>query len=134
MQRSTDRIYTTHVGSLARPVALLDLMKASAAGQPGGDAELTGAHRGGVADIVARQRAAGIDVINDGEQGKTGFFAYIGQRLGGDEARARRNNTGKIPPGVGGGRGAAPAATRRTSSGRRSTTFPTITSSTSSAR
>jgi 5-methyltetrahydropteroyltriglutamate--homocysteine methyltransferase len=98
MQRSTDRIYTTHVGSLARPVALLDLMKASAAGQPLGDAELTAAHRAAVADIVARQRAAGIDVINDGEQGKTGFFAYIGQRLGGYEPRAGRNTTDKFRP------------------------------------
>ena len=98
MQRSTDRIYTTHVGSLARPVALLDLMKASAAGQPAGDAELTAAHRAAVADIVARQRAAGIDVINDGEQGKTGFFAYIGQRLGGYEPRAGRNTTDKFRP------------------------------------
>jgi len=98
MQRSTDRIYTTHVGSLARPVALLDLMKASAAGQLAGDAELTAAHRAAVADIVARQRAAGIDVINDGEQGKTGFFAYIGQRLGGYEPRAGRNTTDKFRP------------------------------------
>ena len=86
MQRSTDRIYTTHVGSLARPPELLDLMKASAAGQPV-EAKLAAAHRAAVADVVARQRAAGIDVINDGEQSKTGFFAYIGQRLGGYEPR-----------------------------------------------
>ena len=90
MQRSTDRIYTTHVGSLARPVALLDLMRASAAGEPVGEAELADAHRSAVADVVARQRAAGVDVINDGEQSKTGFFAYIGQRLRGYEPRPRR--------------------------------------------
>ena len=83
MQRSTDRIYTTHVGSLARPAALLDLMKASAAGQSAGDTALAAAHRAAVADVAARQRAAGIDVINDGEQSKTGFFAYMGQRLSG---------------------------------------------------
>jgi 5-methyltetrahydropteroyltriglutamate--homocysteine methyltransferase len=91
-------MYTTHVGSLARPVALLDLMKASAAGQPGDDGELAAAHRTAVADVVARQRAAGIDVINDGEQGKTGFFAYIGQRLGGYEPRAGRNTVDKFRP------------------------------------
>jgi 5-methyltetrahydropteroyltriglutamate--homocysteine methyltransferase len=86
MQRSTDRIYTTHVGSLARPQALLDLMRALAAGEAG-PAEFARAHRDAVADVVARQRAAGIDVVNDGEQSKTGFFAYIGQRLSGFEAR-----------------------------------------------
>jgi 5-methyltetrahydropteroyltriglutamate--homocysteine methyltransferase len=43
MQRSTDRIYTTHVGSLARPAALLDLMRASAAGEPVDQAELDAA-------------------------------------------------------------------------------------------
>jgi 5-methyltetrahydropteroyltriglutamate--homocysteine methyltransferase len=86
MQRSTDRIYTTHVGSLARPVALLDLMRAAAAGEPV-DRALAGAQRGAVADVVGQQRAAGIDVINDGEQGKTGFFTYILQRLSGYEPR-----------------------------------------------
>jgi 5-methyltetrahydropteroyltriglutamate--homocysteine methyltransferase len=98
MRRSTDRIYTTHVGSLARPVALLDLMRASAAGQPVDEAELDAAHRRAVADVVARQRAAGIDVINDGEQGKTGFFAYIAQRLSGYEPRAGRDTLGKFRP------------------------------------
>jgi 5-methyltetrahydropteroyltriglutamate--homocysteine methyltransferase len=84
MQRSIDRIYTTHVGSLARPAPLLDLMRASAEGEPVG-AELADAQRRAVADVVRRQRQAGIDVINDGEQGKTGFFAYIEQRLTGYE-------------------------------------------------
>ncbi len=45
MQRSTDRIRTTHVGSLARPPALLDLMKAAAAGKHVDPAELAGAER-----------------------------------------------------------------------------------------
>jgi 5-methyltetrahydropteroyltriglutamate--homocysteine methyltransferase len=97
MRRSTDRIYTTHVGSLARPVALLDLMRASAAGEQVEEAELDAAHRRAVADVVARQRAAGIDVINDGEQGKTGFFAYIAQRLSGYEPRGR-DTLGKFRP------------------------------------
>jgi len=85
MRRSTDRIYTTHVGSLARPAALLDLMKAAAAGRPADGAELAETERRAVADVVARQRAAGLDVISDGEQAKTGFFAYIGERLSGFE-------------------------------------------------
>jgi 5-methyltetrahydropteroyltriglutamate--homocysteine methyltransferase len=90
MQRSVDRIYTTHVGSLARPAALLDLMRASAAGQRVDPAELAEQERRAVADVVARQRAAGLDVITDGEQSKTGFFAYIGQRLSGFEPRPGR--------------------------------------------
>ena len=98
MRRSTDRIYTTHVGSLARPPALLDLMKAAAVGQLADPAELSAEHRRAVADVVARQRAAGLDVVNDGEQGKTGFFAYIGQRLSGYEPRAGRNTMDKFRP------------------------------------
>src|SRR3974377_724351 len=98
MRRSTDRIYTTHVGSLARPPALLDLMKAAAGGELAAPAELAGAQRRAVADVVARQRAAGLDVVNDGEQGKTGFFAYIGQRLSGYEPRAGRNTMDKFRP------------------------------------
>jgi len=91
MQRSTDRIHTTHVGSLARPPALLDLMRASAEGRPVDAAELAEQERRAVADVVARQRAAGLDVITDAEQSKTGFFAYIGQRLSGFEPRPGRS-------------------------------------------
>ena len=88
MLRSTDRIRTTHVGSLARPTALLDLMQAAAQGRPVDPAELAEAERRAVTDVVARQRAAGLDMISDGEQTKTGFYAYIGQRLSGFEPRA----------------------------------------------
>ena len=98
MQRSVERIYTTHVGSLARPPALLDLMKAAAGGQLADPAELSAEHRRAVADVVARQRAAGLDVVNDGEQAKTGFFAYIGQRLSGYEPRAGRSTMDKFRP------------------------------------
>jgi 5-methyltetrahydropteroyltriglutamate--homocysteine methyltransferase len=85
MLRSTDRIRTTHVGSLARPPALLDLMRAAAQARPVDPAELGEAEGRAVAEVVARQRAAGLDVISDGEQTKTGFYAYIGQRLSGFE-------------------------------------------------
>ena len=98
MQRSVERIYTTHVGSLARPPALLDLMTAAAGGQLADTAELAAEQRRAVADVVARQRAAGLDVVNDGEQGKTGFFAYIGQRLSGYEPRAGRSTMDKFRP------------------------------------
>ena len=91
MQRSTDRIRTTHVGSLPRPTALLDLMKAAAQGHQVDPAELAETERRAVADVVARQRSAGLDVVSDGEQTKTGFFAYIGQRLSGFEPRPDRD-------------------------------------------
>jgi 5-methyltetrahydropteroyltriglutamate--homocysteine methyltransferase len=96
MQRSVDRIYTTHVGSLARPPALLDLMRASADGQPADPERLATEERRAVADVVARQRAAGLDVITDGEQSKTGFYAYIGQRLSGFEPRPGRSTLEKF--------------------------------------
>jgi 5-methyltetrahydropteroyltriglutamate--homocysteine methyltransferase len=88
MLRSTDRIRTTHVGSLARPPELLDLMRAAAQGRPVDPAGLAEAERRAVAEVVARQRAAGLDMISDGEQTKTGFYAYVGQRLSGFEPRA----------------------------------------------
>ena len=96
MQRSTERIYTTHVGSLPRPAALLDLMKAGADGQAVDPAELAATERAAVAEVVNRQRAAGLDVVSDGEQSKTGFFAYIGQRLGGFEPRPGRSSMSRF--------------------------------------
>ena len=96
MQRSTDRIYTTHVGSLARPRELLDLMKAAAQGHAVDPAELAAAESRAVDQVVARQRAAGIDVVSDGEQTKPGFFAYIGARLSGFEPRPDRDVIGQF--------------------------------------
>src|SRR5580692_8189037 len=88
MLRSTDRIRSTHGCSLARQHALLDLMQAAAQGRSVDPGELAEAERRAVIDVVARQRAAGLDAVSDGEQTKTGFYAYIGQRLGGFEPRA----------------------------------------------
>jgi 5-methyltetrahydropteroyltriglutamate--homocysteine methyltransferase len=87
MERSTDRILTTHVGSLPRPKDLLDLMKARLTNEPY-DAEVyAGRVRSAVADIVRQQVEHGIDVVSDGEQSKPGFFAYVSERLDGFEAR-----------------------------------------------
>jgi 5-methyltetrahydropteroyltriglutamate--homocysteine methyltransferase len=86
MKRSTDHILTTHCGSLPRPKDLLDLMKARASGETGDAAVFDARVRGAVADIVREQVANGVDVVTDGEQGKTGFFAYVSERLGGFES------------------------------------------------
>ena len=84
MKRSEHRILTTHVGSLIRPKALLDAAKDSdPAHRDAHEQELTRA----VADIVTRQAKAGIDVVNDGEFGKSGWANYSLERLSGFEPR-----------------------------------------------
>ena len=73
------RILTTHVGSLPRPQALSDMM---ADGQMSG-AEYDRAVVVAVNDVVKRQAACGIDIVDDGEQSKPGFITYIDERLSG---------------------------------------------------
>src|SRR5262245_14957744 len=85
MQRSTDRILTTHVGSLPRPPDLLEMMQAKSEGkafeQPRYETRLKSA----VGEIVRKQIELGIDVIDDGEYGKPSFVTYMNDRLGGFE-------------------------------------------------
>ena len=83
MKHSTERILTTHCGSLPRPKDLLDLMKASASGEAVDASTYAARVRSAVADIVRQQAETGIDVVTDGEQSKTGFSAYIIERLAG---------------------------------------------------
>jgi 5-methyltetrahydropteroyltriglutamate--homocysteine methyltransferase len=87
MKHSTDRILTTHCGSLARPKDLLDLMKAKINNEPY-DHEAYGRRvQTAVSDVVHKQVECGIDVVTDGEQSKPGFFAYVRERLAGFEAK-----------------------------------------------
>jgi 5-methyltetrahydropteroyltriglutamate--homocysteine methyltransferase len=83
MKRSTDRILTTHTGSLPRPPELVDMIRAAEEGtlsdRPAFDARVKQA----VADTVRQQAEAGIDVVNDGEQGKPGYSTYIKDRVTG---------------------------------------------------
>src|SRR5262245_20332415 len=83
MKRSTDRILTTHCGSLARPKDLLDMMKAKVNGEPYDYDTYTRRVRSAVAEIVRKQVESGIDILTDGEQGKPGFFTYVSERLTG---------------------------------------------------
>ena len=87
MERSTDRILTTHVGSLARPVDLLDLMKAKVDGAPYAEEDYARRISAAVAEVVGKQVESGIDIVTDGEQSKLGFSAYVSERLAGYEAR-----------------------------------------------
>jgi len=87
LQLNTDRIQTTHIGSLPRPHRLLDAMKAKYSGQPYDPTAFQQALRVAVADVVRKQIDCGIDIVTDGEFSKPGFFTYIRERLEGFESR-----------------------------------------------
>ena len=83
MKRSVDRFLTTHTGSLPRPPDLVDMMFAKEEGVPVEAAALASRIRSAVADIVAKQIAAGVDIVNDGEVSKPSYATYIKDRLEG---------------------------------------------------
>jgi 5-methyltetrahydropteroyltriglutamate--homocysteine methyltransferase len=85
MNRSTDRILTTHVGSLPRPDDLTAMLMARDKGEPLDNAAFQARVKQGVAEVVSHQRAAGIDVVNDGEWSKPDYSTYIKNRLTGFE-------------------------------------------------
>jgi 5-methyltetrahydropteroyltriglutamate--homocysteine methyltransferase len=87
MKRSTERILTTHVGSLTRPPEIIDAMRARVNREPYDRESFAERLRKGVSEVVRRQAEVGIDVVSDGEFGKSGFAAYINERLGGFERR-----------------------------------------------
>ena len=84
MRRSTERILTTHTGSLPRPAAVVEQLLAGKRSGPALDAAVDAA----VADVIARQKAAGIDIINDGEQGRTDYTVHVIDRLNGFEGQS----------------------------------------------
>ncbi|MDP7019647.1 MAG: cobalamin-independent methionine synthase II family protein [Pirellulaceae bacterium] len=83
MQRSTDRILTTHVGSLARPRDVLQLLFAKERREEYDVGEFDSAVSEAVAQVVAKQAEIGVDVVCDGEQSKSSFLTYIAERLNG---------------------------------------------------
>lgn len=83
-----ERILTTHAGSLPRPDELADLIWARMDGQDVDDAQLRTRIEEAVADVVARQKEAGIDIVSDGEMSKTGFSTYINERFSGFDGRS----------------------------------------------
>jgi len=93
MKRSSERILTTHTGSLPRPDALVALHLTRARGGTVPDAEYEAAVSKAVDDIVRKQIEVGVDIIDDGEQSKAGFVAYSNERLGGFEPYKRPAGT-----------------------------------------
>jgi 5-methyltetrahydropteroyltriglutamate--homocysteine methyltransferase len=83
MQRSDDRILTTHTGSLVRPPAIAEVLRAEVFGEAVDEAAFSQQLASSVREVVQRQRAAGIDVPSDGEFGKIGWNNYVIQRFGG---------------------------------------------------
>ena len=83
MKRSTDRILTTHTGSLPRPRDLLALLQEREEGRLRGEAVLHDRTRSAVLDIVRKQAETGLSVINDGEQGRADYTIYVKDRLTG---------------------------------------------------
>jgi len=84
---STDRILTAHAGSLPRPDDLREMVLAKARGEPYDQAALDARLRSAVAEIVTRQVACGLDVVNDGELSKPNFTDYVSARIAGCENR-----------------------------------------------
>jgi len=94
MKHSTERILTTHVGSLPRPPDLLEMIQAKEQGRPI-DAEAFAARvKSAVAEAVRKQAEAGIDIAADGEMGRFGFIPYVNERLTGLEARSNPRSEG----------------------------------------
>src|SRR5262245_14657127 len=87
IQQNTDRIQTTHIGSLPRPHAVLDIMKLKYNGQPYDQKAYDTTIAWAVNDSIRKQVDCGIDIVTDGELSKPGFFTYIRERLDGFEAR-----------------------------------------------
>ena len=88
MQRSGERILTTHVGSLVRPAPLVSFLRKRRSGASVEEAEHQAVLKAAVADVVAEQREAGIDIVSDGEFGKSiSWSQYVLERISGFEQR-----------------------------------------------
>jgi 5-methyltetrahydropteroyltriglutamate--homocysteine methyltransferase len=91
MKRSSERILTTHTGSLPRPDDLADMLFAKESGELGDRPAFDARVRSAVAEVVRKQAELGVDIVNDGEMGKIGYSTYVKDRLSGfgDEAAKR---------------------------------------------
>jgi 5-methyltetrahydropteroyltriglutamate--homocysteine methyltransferase len=88
MKRSTDRILTTHTGSLPRTAKVVELLLAEEQKPGTRTAELQAAVRDAIAGVVRKQVECGLDIINDGEQGRTDYTVHVLKRLTGYEGES----------------------------------------------
>ena len=95
MQTSTNRILTTHTGSLPRPKPLIDVILRREQGEAIDAASFEAATANAVDEVVARQVAAGIDVVSDGEMSKPSYTTYIRHRVEGIEPDPRAAEKGR---------------------------------------
>ncbi|MFZ0721874.1 MAG: cobalamin-independent methionine synthase II family protein [Xanthobacteraceae bacterium] len=101
MKRSNDRILTTHVGSLIRPPALQDFLRAKQAGKPYDKSAYETCLQQSVVDVVHKQAEVGIDVVSDGEFGKSiSWSQYVLERLAGFERRPIKPGANPFSRGV----------------------------------
>ena len=83
MKRSESRILTTHTGSLPRPDGLVDMLASVARGEAVDETALDEAASQATRGVVQAQVAAGVDVVNNGEQPRVSFSTYVAQRMSG---------------------------------------------------
>jgi 5-methyltetrahydropteroyltriglutamate--homocysteine methyltransferase len=101
MKKSRDRILTTHVGSLIRPPALQQFLRAKQAGKPYDEAAYAKCLAGSVGEVVREQAEVGIDVVSDGEFGKSiSWSQYVLERLSGFERRPIKPGANPFTRGV----------------------------------
>ena len=94
VKHSTERILTTHVGSLPRPPDLLEMIQAKEQGGGFDTDAFAGRVTSAVAEVVRKQVECGIDIVADGEMGRFGFIPYVNERLSGLEARPNPGRQG----------------------------------------
>ena len=87
MKRSNERILTTHTGSLPRPADLVEMIQARENRETSDDASFNLRVKAAVAETVAQQIEAGIDVVSDGEMGKPSFASYVKNRIAGFDSQ-----------------------------------------------
>ncbi len=94
MKQSSERILTTHVGSLPRPPDLLAMIQAKEQGAAVDTDAFAARVKSAVAEAVKKQADAGIDIVADGEMGRFGFIPYVNERLAGIEPRKNASRAG----------------------------------------
>src|SRR5262249_17999981 len=97
VKRSSDRILTTHAGSLPRPPGLRAMVNAKGSGQPYDERALSDRVRSAVSEVVQKQLASGIDVVTDRELSKSNFTNYARERISGFEVREFAPGQGPVP-------------------------------------